>query len=81
VIGRRVTIRFDEIVVKGVFRWKAADGKTRQETKRFSQTVNPFNKNSAGLVKTAGEIQRELMTERDLWLLQRRNDITEANHV
>lgn len=38
---------------------------TRQ--KRFEQTLNPFNKNAAGVVKTQEEIVIELLEEIDAW--------------
>jgi hypothetical protein len=72
---------FQEVSVKGVFRWKDADGKSRQETRKFMQTLNPFNKNVRGEPKSYSEIMAEIRSERDLWLLQRKNDMTEANHV
>lgn len=34
-------------------------GKRRKRTKRFEQTLNPFNKNKDGLPKTEFEIQIE----------------------
>jgi len=72
---------FQEVSVKGVFRWKDADGKPRQETRKFMQTINPFNKNARGQPKSHSEIMAEIRSERDLWLLQRKNDLAEANHV
>ena len=61
-------INFEEIKVKGVRRWTDKNGKKRQKTKIFSQTVNPFNKNSAGLPKTRQEIMAEISAERDAWV-------------
>lgn len=42
-------------------------GKTRERTKLFYQTLNPFNRNVAGNVKTAGEIRTELIDEIAAW--------------
>jgi hypothetical protein len=61
---------FNEVKVKGTRRWTDANGKRRQETKAFMQTVNPFNKNADGSVKTYEQIKRELTAERDFWLLE-----------
>jgi hypothetical protein len=61
-------IRFQVVKLRGVRRWKDSDGKRRQETKVFEQTINPFNKNSAGVPKSRGEIIEELHAERVAWL-------------
>jgi len=63
------TIRFQEVRLKAVRRWKE-NGKQRQETKVFMQTINPFNKNAAGEIKQLDEIMVELKAERDAWLKQ-----------
>jgi hypothetical protein len=63
------TIRFEEVKIKGVRRWKE-NGKARQETRTFMQTINPFNKNAAGLVKSRCEILQELYAERAQWLVK-----------
>jgi len=62
------TIRFQEVAVKANRRWLDADGKKRQETRKFWQTISPFNKLRDGTVKTAEDIQREINAERDAWL-------------
>jgi hypothetical protein len=61
------TIRFQEVKLKAVRRWKE-NGKPHQETKVFMQTINPLNKNAAGEVKQWDEIMAELKVERDAWL-------------
>jgi len=35
--------------------------------KHFSQTLNPFNKNKDGIIKSVDEIRAELAEERDKW--------------
>lgn len=62
------TIRFEQVAIKATKRWKDADGRKRQETRIFMQTINPFNKNAAGKVKGRSEIERELLAERKKWL-------------
>lgn len=61
---------FEEISVKGVKRWKAENGKPRQCTKKFWQTLNPFNKNADGSIKTRQQIVAEIKAERDAWMLE-----------
>jgi len=61
-------IRFEEVSIKGVRRWRDADGKRHQETRVFMQTINPFNKNANGAIKSATEILCELSAERREWL-------------
>lgn len=59
---------FTEIAVKGVRKWTDADGKKRQETRKFSQTLNPFNKRADGEPKTEFDIRCEINAECDAWL-------------
>jgi len=60
---------FQEVAVKGVKRW-TEDGKRKQKTKRFFQTINPFNKNKSGQQKGRSEIMKEILAEREEWLNQ-----------
>lgn len=64
------TIRFEEVKVKGTRVWKE-NGKRRQETRVFMQTINPFNKNENGCLKTYNEILKEIRAERDAWEAER----------
>lgn len=62
---------FEEVVLRETRRWKdPITGKTRQKTKKFSQTLNPFNKNGQGEVKTREEIRAELRVQADAWLAE-----------
>lgn len=61
-------INFEEVSVKATKKWIDKNGKRRQKTKRFYQTVNPFNTNPDGMVKTRDQIQREIIERRDKWL-------------
>lgn len=66
---RTTRIRFQELKIKGVRRWKDPEtGKPRQQTRTFMQTINPFNKTASGRVKTSEDIMPELKAERDAWL-------------
>ena len=64
----RTTVRFDKVAIKGVRRWVDDNGKKRQQTKEFWQTVNPFNRGPDGQPKTSDQILMELKVERDRWL-------------
>jgi hypothetical protein len=61
------TTRFPEISIRGKRRWKDADGKWHQETRKFFQTINPWNVKD-GRPKNASEIRAELLLERSKWL-------------
>ena len=59
---------FDEVAVKRTRRWKDAEsGKQRQETRKFFQTINPFNTNADGVPKSRDEIMAEIRAEADAW--------------
>jgi hypothetical protein len=62
------TYRFEELKLSATRYWKDENGKRRQETKQFFQTLNPYNKNRDGLVKTRSEIWEELHAARAAWL-------------
>lgn len=69
---RTARVRFDEIAVKATRRWvDPSTGKKRQETKVFWQTLNPFNKNADGSIKTAEQIRAEVTSQRDAWLAEK----------
>lgn len=42
-------------------------GKKVRRQRTFSQTLNPFNKNEDGSVKTVPDIYRELRVQADAW--------------
>jgi hypothetical protein len=67
-------ITFDEIKVKGTRRWTDEEGKKRQQTRTFMQTVNPFNKLPDGTVKDRQTIMAELIAERADWLKANANN-------
>lgn len=59
---------YEEISVRGVRRWTdPCTGKRRQETKKFSQTISPFNRDKEGNIKTRSEILEEISKKRDEW--------------
>lgn len=61
-------ITFDEVKVKGTRRWTDEEGKKRQQTRTFMQTVNPFNKHANGRQKSRDEIVTEVRAECAAWL-------------
>lgn len=61
-------ITFQEISLRAVFKWKQ-NGKSRQRTKKFYQTISPFNTDGHGKPKARDQIMRELIRERDTWLI------------
>lgn len=62
-------VNFNEVVVIGRRVWRE-NGRRRQQTKKFWQTINPFNKNADGTQKSRDQIVDELRAERDAWLAQ-----------
>jgi len=69
-MGALTIIVFREISVSATKRWTDRDGKKRQKTRKFYQTVNPFNNNKDGSPKSESEIRTEIIAERDKWLAQ-----------
>lgn len=61
-------IHFQEVAIKATRKWTDDDGKKRQKTRKFSQTLNPYNRNIDGSVKTRDEILKELLCQRDEWM-------------
>ncbi len=60
-------ITFEEVSLKATRRW-VEDGRKRQETRKFFQTINPFNLNASGFMKSREEIYAEISAKRDEWL-------------
>ena len=60
-------INFEEIKYREIRYEKNKDGKLVKRQKTFSQTVNPFNKNSDGSVKTREEVFESVKLEALNW--------------
>ncbi len=60
-------ITFDVVAVRATRVWRE-NGRRRQATKEFMQTINPFNKNDDGTVKTRQQILIEVNEQRRAWL-------------
>lgn len=67
-------ITFNEVAIKVTHRWTDADGKKRQQTKKFWQTVNPFNKAADGIPKSRDQIMNEIKIEAADWLARMKAD-------
>ena len=59
---------FEEVSVKATRKWIDCNGKKRQETKKFYQTINPFNKNTDGTVKNYTQIMEEICAKGNEWM-------------
>ncbi|MDR3464207.1 MAG: hypothetical protein P4L76_18035 [Beijerinckiaceae bacterium] len=62
----RTRVTFDEVKAVGT-RYEVVDGKKRRRQKTFYQTVNPFNKNADGSVKTRAEVYVAVKAEAHAW--------------
>lgn len=65
---RTISYVFPVVSIRAAKRFVDASGKKRVRTRRFEQTLNPFNKTESGEVKTREIIMRELAAERNAWL-------------
>lgn len=59
--------RFQEVGLGGKKRFKCACGKRVVRSRRFYQTLNPYNKNKDGSVKTQGQIMSECSAQFVAW--------------
>jgi len=60
-------IHYEEVLLKATKRGKCQCGKRVIRTKKFSQTINPYNRIN-GIPKTRNEILKELQAECDTWM-------------
>lgn len=60
-------INYEEVSIKATKRWEE-EGKKRQKTRTFSQTINPFNKDNDGNIKGRDQIMKEISKEAEKWL-------------
>lgn len=75
---QRTIVRFAAVSISRTVYYKDTDGKKRQITQRFMQTINPFNKNGRGEPKDRQEILIELRAQADLWALKTKNDLRDG---
>lgn len=62
-------IVFNEVAIRATKHWREGN-RRRTQSRKFYQTLNPWNKNAAGQPKSRDEIMAELVAERDAWLLE-----------
>lgn len=53
-------------------KWIDEDGKKRQQTRKFEQTLNPYNRDANGLPKSREQIWAEIRAQGDAWLKEPR---------
>ncbi len=58
---------FQEVSLPGVKWYKCACGRRVTRKKKFYQTINPYNKNAQGEIKSRQEILLELSAESTAW--------------
>lgn len=64
----RVHVTFDEISIRRTRTYvDPSTGKRKQQSRKFWQTANPFNRNADGSVKSREEIMRELRRAANRW--------------
>jgi len=51
-------------------KWIDEDGKKRQQTQKFEQTLNPYNRDATGQPKSREQIWAEIRAQGDAWLKQ-----------
>lgn len=61
---------FEEVAISATKRWTDEAGKKRQKTRKFWQTLSPFNKCADGSLKTRDQIMVEIKAQRAAWLQQ-----------
>lgn len=64
----RVHTTFDEVFIRRTRTYTdPSTGKRRQQSRKFWQTVNPFNCNADGSIKSREDILRELRQDANRW--------------
>jgi predicted unusual protein kinase regulating ubiquinone biosynthesis (AarF/ABC1/UbiB family) len=66
------TITFNEVAIHGMKSVKCAGGcgRTLKRSRKFWQTLSPFNKKASGELKSRDEIYEELTAERKAWIAE-----------
>ena len=77
------TYTFQEVSTKGVIKQECCvEGckKKTQATKKFCQTLNPYNRNKNGDVKSREEIVREINEQKREWLASQKGKLLCKDH-
>ena len=66
--AKDMRVTFNEVSLSGTKRWVDENGKKRQKTRKFWQTISPFNIAADGSLKSREQILSEVKAQRDAWL-------------
>lgn len=68
--GKAVKVVFEEVVFRGRIGRCRDCGKRMSRTRKFSQTINPFNRNADGTPKDFLTILSELRRDAEKWCVE-----------
>ena len=60
-------VNFEKLSLKGTRKVIDSDGKKHQVTRNFSQTLNPYNRDKDGGIKSRDQILKEIHEEWNAW--------------
>ena len=60
-------VTYEELFLKGTRKVVDPNGKKHQVTRKFSQTLNPYNRDKSGALKSRSRILKEIREEQDAW--------------
>lgn len=67
-LGRTTTTRFEQVKYPASKKGQCSKcKKSRTRSKTFIHTVNPFNKNKAGVPKSYAEVREDVKKEAEKW--------------
>lgn len=66
-MARTERIVFEEVSIRAQKSYRCACGRRCRRSKKFFQTINPWNKRKDGLPKTVSDIHHEIVVEADAW--------------
>jgi len=66
---RTVRTTFEKVTWRATRR-RTENGKKKQQTRTFMQTLNPWNKDADGNPKSREQIWKELQAEADKWMAE-----------
>jgi len=59
---------FEVVSHKVTKKWVDETGKKRQQTQKFEQTLNPYNRDATGAPKSREQIWAEIRAQGEAWL-------------
>lgn len=63
---RTTRLTFQQVSATGV-RYEIIDGVRRRKQRKFTHTVNPFNRNADGSVKSFAQVKEDVRAEAIAW--------------